>query len=75
MSTGSEGKVGVGSVLLMDSEISSTTVGVKTVTTANSKPAGAGTLILDNVKFNGVQQSFANYVKLKVQLIFWQFIW
>ena len=55
MSTGSEANVGVGSVLLMDSEISSTTVGVKTVTTANSKPAGAGTLILDNVKFNGVQ--------------------
>ena len=54
MSAGGENNQGVGSFLLMDAEIHNTPVGVKTGTSAHSKPAGAGSLILDNVHLQGV---------------------
>ncbi|CAG2110156.1 unnamed protein product [Medioppia subpectinata] len=40
----------IGSMLLMDSKIVNTSIGVLTVNTAASQPASAGTLILDNVE-------------------------
>jgi glucan 1,3-beta-glucosidase len=60
MTAGGAAKQGVGSLLLMDSEIKDTPVGVLTVNSATSLPAGAGSLILDNVKLTNVQKAVAN---------------
>ena len=43
----------VGSILLSDSSISGTPVGINTAFTQNSMPNTAGTLLLDNVDFSG----------------------
>lgn len=45
----------VGSAILMDSKITNTPVGVRTAYSDNSAPPAGGTLVLDNVEFNGVQ--------------------
>ena len=54
MTAGGEKNQGVGSLLLMDAEIHDTPVGVKTAASAQAKPPGAGTLVLDNVEFRNV---------------------
>lgn len=43
----------VGSVLMLDSKISNTPVGVKTGFSAESKPTTGGTLVMDNIDFTG----------------------
>ncbi|CAG2116886.1 unnamed protein product, partial [Medioppia subpectinata] len=60
MTAGGEAAQGVGSLLLVDSEIKDTPIGVLTVNSATSKPAGAGTLVLDNVKLTNVQKAVAH---------------
>jgi hypothetical protein len=45
----------VGSVVLQDSKISNTPVGINSSFTMDSIPAGGGTLLLDNVDFTGSQ--------------------
>lgn len=49
----------VGSVLLLDSKISSP-IGIKTAFTTNSVPRTGGTLIIDNVDFTSSQVAVAN---------------
>ena len=51
----------VGSVLLQDSTISNTPVGVKTAFSANSVPHSGGTLIIDNVSFNACPTAVQSY--------------
>lgn len=43
----------VGSVLLLDSKMVDTPIGVKTAFTSNSRPESGGTLIIENVDFTG----------------------
>jgi hypothetical protein len=54
MTAGGAAKQGVGSVVLMDTYITNTTVGVATDTSATSSPKTSGTLLLDNVKLSNV---------------------
>ena len=49
----------IGSVTLLDSEISNTPVGIKTSRTANTQPESAGNLYLENVKLNNVATAVA----------------
>ncbi|KAL7270162.1 hypothetical protein RUND412_007140 [Rhizina undulata] len=51
---------GVGSVILLDSEIKNTPIGVLTVKSASSQPVTAASLILDNVVLSNVSQAVAN---------------
>lgn len=51
----------VGSVLLLDSKISNTPVGVNTSFNSNSTPTSGGTLILDNVDFSGCSTAVQDY--------------
>ncbi|THZ72556.1 glucan 1,3-beta-glucosidase [Aureobasidium pullulans] len=53
MSNGGSTNILIGSVILMDSKLANTPIGVKTSFTSNSAPATAGTLIIDNVDFSG----------------------
>jgi glucan 1,3-beta-glucosidase len=50
----------VGSVLLLDSKISNTPVGVNTSFSGNSVPSTGGTLILDTVDFTGCEKAVQN---------------
>jgi glucan 1,3-beta-glucosidase len=50
----------VGSVLLLDSKFTNTPIGVNTSFTENSIPQTGGTLILDNVDFEGCQTAVQN---------------
>jgi glucan 1,3-beta-glucosidase len=50
----------VGSVLLLDSKFTNTPIGVNTSFTQNSVPHTGGTLILDNVDFEGSQVAVQN---------------
>lgn len=56
MTATGEGGLGVGAVALFDSTISNTDVAVRTATTSSTTPPSAGTLLLDNVKFQNVGQ-------------------
>lgn len=51
----------VGSVLLQDSSILNTPVGVNSSFSQNSIPRGGGTLIIDNVDFTGSASAVNNY--------------
>lgn len=50
----------VGSIVLLDSTISNTPVGVLTRHSASSTPATGGSLIMDNVALNNVPKAIAN---------------
>jgi glucan 1,3-beta-glucosidase len=50
----------VGSVMLLDSKIFNTPVGVNTSFTADSVPHTGGTLIIDNVDFTGCEKAVQN---------------
>lgn len=50
----------VGSVMLLDSKISNTPIGVNTSFTADSVPHTGGTLIIDNVDFTGCEKAVQN---------------
>jgi glucan 1,3-beta-glucosidase len=50
----------VGSVLLLDSKLTNTPIGVNTSFTQDSVPHTGGTLILDNVDFEGCQTAVQN---------------
>lgn len=54
MSAGGPAVVNVGSITLIDSEISNTQVGISTSRTNSSEPAAAGSLYLENIKLNNV---------------------
>lgn len=60
VTAGGAGAQGVGSVILLDSTISNTPVGVYTVKTANSSPPTGATVVLDNVRLNNVPRAVAN---------------
>ncbi|GES59356.1 exo-beta-1,3-glucanase Exg0 [Aspergillus terreus] len=49
----------VGSVLILDSQLTNTPTGVVTAFTQNSIPTGGGALILDNVDFSGSKAAVA----------------
>lgn len=49
----------VGSVLMLDSKLSNTPIGIKTAFSSNSVPKSGGTLILNNVDFTGSQIAVA----------------
>ncbi|KAF2816299.1 glucan 1,3-beta-glucosidase [Mytilinidion resinicola] len=51
----------VGSVLILDSTITNTPIGVNTSFTQDSIPTGGGTLVIDNVDFSGVQTAVQDY--------------
>ena len=55
-----EQKQNVGSLVFMDSHIINTEIGVKTITTANSLPHTAGTLLLDNVQLTNVRSAVSS---------------
>lgn len=50
----------VGSVILLDSSITNTPIGVSTLRGPGSGPTSGGTLVLDNVQLANVQQAVAN---------------
>lgn len=50
----------VGSVVLLDSTITDTPVGVYTIKSASSTPASGATVVLDNVRLVNVQRAVAN---------------
>ena len=54
ISAGGEGAESVGSVILIDSSITNTPVGIITAYTSTSVPATAGSLILENVQLTNV---------------------
>ncbi|KAF3920271.1 hypothetical protein AA313_de0208584 [Arthrobotrys entomopaga] len=54
MTTGGAAAQNVGSVLILDSQISDTPIGVKTVTSASSMPVTGGTLVIDNLATTNV---------------------
>ncbi|KAF3930728.1 hypothetical protein ABW19_dt0209580 [Dactylella cylindrospora] len=54
ITSGGPDKLGVGSVILLDSYIKDTPIGVRTFKHPGSKPPAAGTLILQNIKISGV---------------------
>jgi glucan 1,3-beta-glucosidase len=54
MSSGGSSALTVGSITLIDSEISNTPIGVVTARTDSSMPAAAGSLYMENVKLNNV---------------------
>ncbi|KAJ6261479.1 Glucan 1,3-beta-glucosidase [Drechslerella dactyloides] len=60
MTTGGASAQNVGSVLVLDSKISNTPVGVKTVHSATSMPITGGTLVIDNLLTNNVPAIVAN---------------
>lgn len=51
----------VGSVLLLDSTFTDTTIGVRTAYNSSSTPVSAGTLVIDNVDFTGASVAVENY--------------
>lgn len=51
----------VGSVLILDSTITNTPIGVNTSFAQDSIPTGGGTLIIDNVDFTGVQTAVQDF--------------
>lgn len=58
----------VAGVVLMDSVISNTPIGVITAKNASALPAGSGSLILDNVKFTNVKKAAVQQIDGKVVL-------
>lgn len=54
-STDGSGNQNVASVVLLDSSITNTPIGVRTARTANSAPASGGSLIIENVSLNNVR--------------------
>lgn len=60
VTAGGAGAQGVGSVILLDSTITDTPIGVYTVKSASSAPATGATVILDNVRLVNVQKAVAN---------------
>lgn len=50
----------VGSVVILDSQISNTPIGVRSTHTTSSSPATGGSLVLDNVQLTNVPQAVAN---------------
>ncbi|KAF3087237.1 hypothetical protein TWF569_011355 [Orbilia oligospora] len=50
----------VGSVLVLDSKISNTPIGIKTVHSSTSQPITGGTLVIDNLSTNNVPVIVAN---------------
>lgn len=60
VTAGGAGGQGVGSVVLLDSTITDTPVGVYTVKSSSSAPATGATVILDNVRLVNVQRAVAN---------------
>lgn len=54
MSSGGRSNIAVGSVTFLDSTITNTPTGISTAHDANSQPAAAGSLIIENVKLNNV---------------------
>ncbi|EWC45316.1 hypothetical protein DRE_00715 [Drechslerella stenobrocha 248] len=54
ISSGGPDKLGVGSVLLLDSYIENTPTGIRTFRTPNSTPPAGGTLVLQNLMISGV---------------------
>ncbi|KAL6702716.1 hypothetical protein ACN47E_000998 [Coniothyrium glycines] len=54
ISAGGPSAVNVGSITLLDSEISNTPIGIATSRTGSSEPAAAGSLYLENVKLKNV---------------------
>jgi glucan 1,3-beta-glucosidase len=54
LSAGGSGAQNIGSVILIDSSITNTPVGIVTSWTQNSSPATAGSLILENVQLTNV---------------------
>ncbi|KAG9204863.1 hypothetical protein G6514_010097 [Epicoccum nigrum] len=59
ISSGESGAVSVGSVILIDSEINNTPMGIFTARTDSSEPAAAGSLYLENFKLNNVDVAVA----------------
>ncbi|KAI0142897.1 glycoside hydrolase family 55 protein [Xylariaceae sp. FL1272] len=57
MTAGNSSSIQTGSVTVIDSTISNTPVGIKTIYTADSLPATAGSLILENVVLDGVSDA------------------
>jgi len=60
ITSGGDSKEGVGSILVMDSQLTNVDVAVKTVTTATSQPHTAGSLILDHVQLSSVKTAVGN---------------
>lgn len=60
VTAGGAGAQGVGSVILLDSTITDTPIGVYTVKSASSAPATGATVILDNVRLVNVPKAVAN---------------
>ncbi|KAK6335693.1 hypothetical protein TWF696_002458 [Orbilia brochopaga] len=54
ITSGGPNKLGVGSVLLLDSYIENTPTGIRTFRTADSTPPAGGTLVLQNLIISGV---------------------
>ncbi|KAK6544507.1 hypothetical protein TWF694_001200 [Orbilia ellipsospora] len=54
ITSGAPDKLGVGSVILLDSYIENTHIGIKTSRNPDSKPPAGGTLVLQNLKISGV---------------------
>lgn len=60
VSAGGASAQGVGSIILLDSKISDTPVGVYTVKSSSSLPATGATVLLDNVQLVNVPKAVAN---------------
>ncbi|KAF2878306.1 exo-beta-1,3-glucanase-like protein [Massariosphaeria phaeospora] len=59
ISAGGPSALKVGSITLLDSSITNTSVGILTARTSNSEPAGAGSVYLENVKLDNVEIAVA----------------
>ena len=55
MSSGGASSQSVAAVVMLDSTISNTPIGIKTAHSANSLPVSSGSLVLENVVFNNVR--------------------
>jgi glucan 1,3-beta-glucosidase len=59
ISSGGSGAVSVGSIILINSEINNTPMGIFVARTDSSEPAAAGSLYLENLKLNNVDVAVA----------------
>ncbi|EWC47414.1 hypothetical protein DRE_00382 [Drechslerella stenobrocha 248] len=60
MTTGGEASQNVGSVLVLDSKISNTPIGIMSVHSSTSMPLTGGTLVIDNLSTNNVPAIVGN---------------
>ncbi|KAF3929235.1 hypothetical protein AA313_de0204894 [Arthrobotrys entomopaga] len=61
ITSGAPDKLGVGSVLLLDSYIENTPIAIKTSRHPDSKPPAGGTLVLQNLKISGVKVAVSGW--------------